>query len=267
MGDAYVVKPTLKPFLVEGEPYYARYLTFTRESRDQWMDLPNLLKNGSGKKTGTHKHDYDRASIEWIARGCLLGRLQSTLQTVCALPEFPAARHLIDFGGGHGLFGIGMAQENPDLEVKIFDQPGITEVTEDFIRDYGIEDRVTTITGDYLTDDPGTGYDIAFEACSFGGNPEEAIKFYKKVFGCLNEGGLFVTQTFTLDDDRTQPLSSLIWDLKESLTGDGHMNMKTNAELFTLFEEAGLRGGEQVITIPGLSMPMRIVTARKPVKS
>jgi len=263
--ETYVVQPTLKPFLVESEPYYARYLNFARESRKTWMDLPNLLKKGSTKKEGTHKHDYDRASIEWIARGCLLGRLQSTLKIVCGLPEFPAARRLIDFGGGHGLFGIGMAQENPDLEVVIFDQPGITGVTEDFIREYGMEGRVKTFTGNYLTDDAGTGYDIAFEACSFGGTPDEAVDFYSNVARSLREGGLFVSQTFTLDNDRRRPLSSLVWDLKESLTGEGHMNMKTNRELFSLFEKAGLKG-EQVIEIPGLAMPMRIVTARKPEK-
>ncbi|WP_220680662.1 methyltransferase [Methanofollis formosanus] len=262
-GNEYVVKPTLKPFLVEGEPYYARYLNFNRESRKIWMDLPDLLKNGSAEKTGTHKHDYGREDIEWIARGCMLGRLQSTLKIVCGLPEFRSARRLIDFGGGHGLFGIAMAQENPDLEVFIFDQPGITEVTEDFIKKYDLEDRVSTITGDYLVDDPGDDYDIAFEACSFGGTPDEALKFYSNVSDCLKKGGLFVSQTFTIDDDRTQPLSSLIWDLKESLTGEGHMNMKTNSELFSLFEKAGLQG-ENVFTMSEMSMPMRIVTARKP---
>jgi len=261
--DGYIVKPTIKPFLVEGEPYYARYLGFSREARNTWMELPELLKNGSAKKTGTHKHDYDRESIEWIARGCMLGRLQTTLKTVCALPEFRSARRLIDFGGGHGLFGIGMAQENPDLEVVIFDQPGVTDVARDFIRKYELEDRVSTLTGNYLTDDPGTGYDIAFEACSFGGTPDEALKFYSNVNHCLKKGGIFVSQTFTMDDNRTEPLSSLIWDLKESLTGEGHMNMKTNSELFSILEKAGLHG-EQVIKTPEISMPMRVVTARRP---
>ena len=262
--NQYLTAPDVVPFLVEGEPYSARYLKFSTEERGDWMKLKQVLKEGPlNKPAHKHEHDYNRDSIDWIARGTMLGRLQATLKIVSELPEFQNTKRLIDLGGGHGLFGIGFAQENPQLEVVVFDQPGVTDITQEYISEYGMQGRVKTMTGDYTKDDIGDNYDIAFEACSFGGNTDESKSFYQRVCNALNDNGLFITQTFTIDDDRTAPLSSLIWYLKEQMTGHSHMHIRTNAELFDIFDGVGLTG-ERVIDMSKWStMPMRTVIARK----
>ena len=259
----YLTAPYMVPFLVEGEPYFARYLNFAKESRDQWAQLKTALKEGPTVKGHKHEHHYDKESIDWIARGTMLGRLQATLKLVRELPEFESARKLIDLGGGHGLFGIGFAQENPELEVVIFDQPGVAELAHDYIKRYNIGEKVKTMGGDYTKDDMGSEYDIAFEACSFGGNADQAKSFYRNVATSLTDGGLFISQTFTIDDDRCAPLRNLIWDLKEQVSGDGHMHLKTNSEIFQMFEESGLEGEKIIDMSQDLSMPMRLVIARK----
>ena len=144
-------------------------------------------------------------------------------------------------GGGHGLFGIAFAQENPDLEVVVFDKPEVIPMTRGYIDRYKMGDRVSTLEGDYTKDPIGSDYGIAFEACSFGGRGDEALSFYRQVASALKDGGLFIRLTFTIDDDRKGPLTSLIWDLKEQITGQSHMHMKTNAELFETLAEAGFQ--------------------------
>lgn len=268
--DRYVTALDIAPFLVEGEPYSARYLKFSTKGLEDWMKLKQTLKEGPLDKTAhedeqrkdEHEHNYDRSSIDWIARGAMLGRLQWTVKTVSELSEFKTAKKLIDLGGGHGLFGIGFAQENPQLEVVIFDQPGVTDITQDYINEYGMQNRVETMTGDYTKDDIGSGYDIAFCALSHGGCKKESVSFYRKVSDALNEHGRYITQTFTMDDDRTGPLSALIGDLMNQMTcAQGHTC--TNAELFKTFEKSGLVG-EQVISMSELTtMAMRMVIARK----
>ncbi len=188
-GNNYLTAPKMAPFLVQSEPYFARYLNFANESRNQWPNLKDVLKNGPITGEHKHEHNYDRMMIDWIARGTMLGRLQSTLKLIRELPEFKAARKLIDLGGGHGLFGIGFAQENPNLDVVIFDQPKVAEITKDYIDRYSMGDRVHAVGGDYTKDDLGSDYDIAFEACSFGGNAEQARSFYQRVASSLKEGG------------------------------------------------------------------------------
>lgn len=262
-GDNYLTVPKMVPFLVEGEPYFARYLNFAKESRNQWANLKEVLKCGPVTGGHKHEHNYDKEMIDWIARGTMLGRLQATLKLIREIPEFKAAKKLIDLGGGHGLFGIGFAQENPDLWVVIFDKPNVAEIAQGYIDRYGMGDRVQAVGGDYTKDDLGSGYDIAFEACSFGGNTEQARSFYQHVAGSLKKGGLFIAQTFTIDDDRTAPLRNLIWDLKEQITGEGHMHLRTNSELFGILDEAGLKGEKVIDLSASMTMPMRLIVARR----
>jgi len=262
-GQYYQTAPEMVPFLVEGEPYFSLYLESVSKERQIWMNMKNVLVEGTLSKTKKEKFSYTRESLEWTAKDCERGRLQKTLKIVCDLPEFKSARRLIDLGGGHGLFAIGFAQENPDLEVIVYDQPEITSLASEYIEKYGMQDRVRVLSGDYLQENFGNGYDIVFEALSLEGGEREAKILYQKVSDALNQGGLFVTQLFTLDDSETSPLSTLTLDLKERITGHRQLHLMTNKKLFDLFEEAGLVG-EQVLEVPmGADLHIRMATARK----
>jgi hypothetical protein len=262
-GDRYVTASDVAPFMVKDAPYSARYLNFAAKSRKAWMKLAETMKTGPIEKAEPHDHDYNQPCIDWMARGTLLGRLQGTVKHLGELPEFQAARKLVDLGGGHGLFGIAFAQENPDLEVVIFDKPEVTPMTQGYIDRYGMQGRVTTMSGDYTRDHIGSGYDIAFEACSFGGRGDEALAFYRQVAAALKDNGLFIRLTFTLDDDRSGPLTSLIWDLKEQITGHSHMHMKTTSELYEILAEAGFQQERTISTEQWSKMETRLIVARK----
>lgn len=262
-GDRYRTSHDVAPFLVKDAPYAARYLKFGIKSRETWMRLSEILKTGPTGEEDGHSHNYDQESIDWMARGSLLGRLQGTVRQMKALPEFTNADKLIDLGGGHGLFGIAFAQENQNLSVVIFDKPDVTPMTQTYIDRYNMGERVTTLSGDYTKDDLGSDYDIAFEACSFGGNSEDSKSFYRQVWKALRDGGLFVRLTFTIDDDRTGPLSSLIWDLKDHMTGHSHMHRKTTSELFDTLCEAGFQEARIIDMSSWSFMPMRMVISRK----
>jgi hypothetical protein len=227
------------------------------------MKLARAMKTGPIDKAEPHEHVYDQKCIDWMARGTLLGRLQGTVKRLAELPEFNSARKLVDLGGGHGLFGIAFAQENPDLEVVIFDKPEVTPMTRDYIDRYGVQDRVSTMDGDYTKDDIGSDYDIAFEACSFGGHDDESLPFYRQVASGLKDNGLFIRLTFTIDDDRKGPLTSLIWDLKEQITGESPMHMKTNAELFETLAKAGFQQERVIDMAQWSNMDTRLIIARK----
>lgn len=264
----YCTAPDMAPFLVEGSPFFARYLMFDTKSRDVWFRLKEVLLNGPADTSEEPQQNADkqcdRQWIDWMADWSMLGRLQGVVAQVTELPEFAGARKLMDLGGGHGLFGIAFAQENPNLQVVIFDKPEVTPVTQAYIDRYGVADRVCTMSGDYTTDDLGDGYDIVFEACSICGNDQDYRSLYQRVCRVLKDNGLFIRLTFTLDDHRTGPLLSLVWDLRDHLSGHKKMPMRANAEVFQLLADAGLTG-EQVIDMSTCcSMPMRMIISRKP---
>lgn len=265
--DRYRAAPDMAPFLVGKSPFFARCLMFDVKCRDVWMSLKDVLKTGPAGEWDEHEWKKDhQCTGEWVdymAHGSLLGRLQGVVARMMSLPGFAGARKLLDLGGGHGLFGIAFAQESPDLEVVIFDKPEVTPITQTYIDRYGVSDRVRTMSGDYTTDELGCGYDIVFEACSFCGNDQDYRAMYQRISRILKGSGLFVRLTFTLDDHRTGPLLSLVWDLRDHILGHKKMPMRSNAEMFGLLADGGLRG-EQVIDMSACcSLPMRMIVARK----
>lgn len=158
----YSTAPDVYQFLVRGEPYYARYLQSSLERRHSWMSLRDVLLNGPGPVQEREPREFkpDREWVDYIARYSLLGRLQATVRVVSRRPEFEKARRILDLGGCHGLFAIALAQQNHMIEATVFDRPGVTNFTEDYIHAYGMQDRVRTMAGDFTTDEIGSGYDI-----------------------------------------------------------------------------------------------------------
>ena len=259
----YCTARDVAPFLDKRSPYFARYLPLKANERSALLEMDDIMHTGP-KNPSEHKpHQFDREAIDWMARTSLLGRLQAAVDHVTRLPEFSRARRIIDLGCGHGLFGIALAQENPHLQVVLFDKPEITPIAQTYIDRYGLRDRVRVMSGDYTKDDIGVNYDMAFEACSFAGSNAEHRSFFQKIASVLTDAGLFIRLTYILDDDHTGPLEPLIWELKNHLLGRNHGSARTNAETFQLLWESGLQGEKIIDMSPWCFSPMRLIISRK----
>jgi len=261
-GERYATEPTLVPFVTkDGAHTMDHYCHHAREGRDDWLRLALILKAGPLMKP-EHKHEFDPELTRWIGRWAMLGRLQATLRIVSDLPEFQNARKLLDVGGGHGLFAIGFAQENPNLEAYVFDQPNVTPITQEAIRKYGMGNRVKTISGDFTKDSIGSGYDMAFQALSYYKSPEETVKVYRKIRDALNDGGLFLIQRHLLDNDGTGPTWTLIWDFKWRIAR-GRGFALTEEELSEILADAGFSFERSFDLAEHVGMPIKLIVSRK----
>lgn len=263
-NDLYSTPSELLPFLSKEEDYFIQSLHYLVESRDDWIQLPERLQKGPIEKPeNKNKWNYSRKRVNWMARRILLGRLQAAYKNLSVIPGFNAAKKMIDLGGNHGIFAIGFAQMNPELEIVIFDQPGVTDISQEFINEYGLQKRASTITGDYLKEDIGLDYDIAFCAMSFSGNKEDARFFYRKVAASLNKGGLFILETIAIDNDKKGPLYAVSSGLREYMNGKTDECFFTEKEHLELLIEAGL-AGEQIVDMSECwGMPTKMIIARK----
>ena len=252
----YCMAADVAPFLDKQSPYYARYLQLKPDDHHALLAMKDILHSGPMNPSAPEPHQFDRDAIEWMARTSLLGRLQATTEQI-------KARKIIDLGCGHGLFGIALAQENPQLQAILFDKPEVTPIAQRYIDRYGLRERVQVMSGDYKKDDIGADYDIVFEACSFAGANSEHRSYFRKIASALSDDGLFIRLTFTLDDDRTSPLEPLMWELKNHLTGKNQGFTQTSAETFRLLSESGLQGEKIIDMSPWCFNPMRLIISRK----
>jgi len=192
---------------VDSAPYPQQHaIAFQRKLAGFWADLPRIAKDGP--VTCDRAQMFRDVIIPSMAENCRCGLLQQVTARVAAIPEFPAARKLLDLGGGHGLYSIAFCQKNPALNAIVFDLPPVTGATQDFIRQYHA-DRVSVLPGDFFKDPIGSGYDIVFSSSNPGGRVPELIP---KIAGALNTGGLFINKQ-AIDDAPYDPWLSLEWNL------------------------------------------------------
>lgn len=249
-------------FLADGGAYFsAGSVDYLQGNYCMFTELTDRITQGP-KTVEKEKHTYKPETIRMMANTCLLGELQEIVGIVAALPGFDEARRLLDIGGAHGLFAIALCQENPNLSAVVFDQPGVTDVTSEYIAAYGMNNRITTVTGDHGVDGFGEGFDLVFESFTFFGNKTRLADYFTRIHGALAPGGLLVSVRSVLDDNRQGPVSALLWDLKNALNGGEEM-YHTATEVFSILGEVGFSGIQFADDSKQSSRDYPVIAARK----
>ena len=74
---------------------------------------------------------------------------------------------LLDVGAGPATYPIGLCQRFSRLRATIFDLPATLKITERYVRDAGLSERIRLIAGDYRSDPIPGDYDLYFYPTSF----------------------------------------------------------------------------------------------------
>ncbi len=220
-GTVYRNSPLASSYLVRSSQYsQVRYIEKTwRQSMDLFIPLQAIMR--SGPVSYEKEHFFRDLSLPSMAENALTGRLQRTIRPIVDLPGFGSFRHMIDLGGGHGLYAIALARANPLLDAVVFDLPFVTPLADDYIRKYGAT-RVKTAGGNFFTDDIGTGYDLVFSSSNPSG---KSIEMLSKISSALNPGGVFVN----VQSGGSEPkdvytmLEMTLWTIENTLRGEGHL--------------------------------------------
>ena len=136
-------------------------------------------------------------------------RAQAMADTVKQLPEFPNFKKILDLGAGPGIIGIAITLAHPNTECVLFDQPEVCDVANEVIADYSLQNRVSVMRGNYMTDSIGSGYDfiIANFTLNFFKNNLEPI--FQKIYSALNPGGIFLVSSDGMEPTRTGPIETV----------------------------------------------------------
>ena len=166
---------------------------------------------------------------------------------------------VLDIAAGHGIFGIVLAQRNPQVEVVAVDWPGVLSVATDNAQKMGVQDRHRTLPGDAFKVDYGTGYDIAL-LTNFLHHYDVPTNttLLRKVAAALKPGGKAVMLEFVPNDDRVTPPMAAAFSLT-MLAGTPAGDAYTLAELRQMSMEAGFSS----VTGHALPMPETVVVATK----
>lgn len=108
--------------------------------------------------------------------------------------------HLLDLGGGPGVYGYTFADETPGLKVTVFDLPDSRESFEQEAAGRPQAANVDRLDGDYRVDAVGGPFDAVWIShVLHGEGPEDAGALLAKASAALRPGGVVWVQEFMVD--------------------------------------------------------------------
>lgn len=178
--------------------------------------------------------------------------------------DFSAFSRLLDAGGGTGGLSIGICESYPDIKAAVADLPEITAVSDQFIQEAGLSDRIASMGVDLTDTAPEGNYDVAvLRALIQTMTPAHAKKVLKNVFQVMEPGGCIYIVGCILDNTRLSPTASIAFSLVFlNVYDDG--GVYTEKQHHDWLTEAGFT--DVSIEHEAMSDGLGIVAARKPLK-
>jgi ubiquinone/menaquinone biosynthesis C-methylase UbiE len=146
---------------------------------------------------------------------------------------------VLDIAAGHGLFGIAVAQQNPQAQITALDWPAVLAVAERNAQNAGVAAHFSKLPGSAFDVDFSGPHDIVLLTNFLHHfDPPTCIGLLKKVHAAMKPGGRAAALEFVPNDDRVTPPMAAAFSmtmLGTTPSGDAY----TFNELKAMYEAAG----------------------------
>jgi SAM-dependent methyltransferase len=207
---------------------------------ESWNNLADVLCHGQPDEVREEQflHNTQDWNREFI-RGMEDVTRDLAPQVVSKL-KLTSPRHLLDLGGGPGVYAKAFLQCYPELEkVTIFDLPMAIDIAKERLDGYQRIGNVRFSEGDFRYDHIGSGYDIIWISQIFHSQDERGCqKLIDKAWNALLPGGTVYIHDFLLDDTKMAPVSAAIFAV-HMLVMTERGRTYTGSEIGTWLEERG----------------------------
>lgn len=241
-GERIANAPDVDRFLVRGKPtYFGDYLIhFARGSYAGWGKVAEHLRSTA---ESTRRY-YDLTASPEEARSLTESGYtgsQGTARRMARRFDFSRYRHLLDLGGGSGVYSIEACRQNPELRATVFDASNVCVVTREFIDKAGLSDRIDTVAGDFTRDPLPRGADVVLLCGNLHAYDSEAARHViRKAYDVLPSGGGMILCDYMINAERTGPAVAAFLSLSMNFrAGSGRVHDAN--EFRSYLEAAGFR--------------------------
>jgi ubiquinone/menaquinone biosynthesis C-methylase UbiE len=259
----YSLTPESAAFLVSSKPgYLGKFAEFSGlKMIHTWLPLPEIVRTGK-PSAAVNQSDAGTAFFQELVEPIFNMSYPATQVAGQALGLASAKSpiKLLDIGTGSGVWGIGLAQQSPQVKVTALDLPNVLDVTRQVATRFNLADRFSYLPGDFHSIDFGTGYNlVTFGHILHMESVDQNRQLLKKAAAALAPKGTVVISEFLVNQDRSGPPMGLIFAvnmLAHTESGDTF----SFEEISGWLKEAGLVNPRKIE--PG--GPVGIVLADKP---
>jgi phospholipid N-methyltransferase len=242
-GNKFSNSPLASKHLVKSSPAYMGGIAHIVNLWDSWDTLTKAVKAGTSILT---RDSINERGKDWLEAfiAAMHSRGGNHAREILSLINFDKVKAVIDIGGGSGAFLFEFIKKNKQLKGVIYDLPNVVPLTKKYISKEGLNNSIATIPGDYLTDELGSEYDMAFlSAVIHSNSPSENQLLFKKCYESLNASGQIVILDYMMDESRTLPGSGAFFSIN-MLVGTEKGDTYTEKEVTDWLITAGFKNIE-----------------------
>jgi len=218
------------------------------------------------RKGGTASSEGDNSkplNERWVGFAKAMGPMAVPMASV--LTQIVKSRgerpiRVLDIAAGHGMYGITVAKNLPNVHVTAMDWPAVLEVAKEHAKAAGVAERYSTVPGSAFDANLGEGYDYVFITNflhHFDIPTNEML--LRRFCAALKPGGTALTVEFVPDEGRVSPPMAARFSAVMLATTDAG-----DAYTFAEYEKMHRAAGFKRCTLHHVpDLPEQIVSAEK----
>jgi hypothetical protein len=220
--------------------YVGAMIRFESSLWNCWGELPEAMRRGQPVRPPNMYQDDPQETGIFINAMDSLVKARGDAAVIASALDWANVGTMLDVGSGPATYPIELCRRFPTLRAVIFDLPGTLKITERYLREARMTDRIELIAGDYRGDPIPGSYDVIFLSnIIHGENYDNNQSLIVKLSANLNPSGRLVIKDHILDESRVAPPVGAIFSLLMLLTTDGG-RCYSCAEIRRWMELAGL---------------------------
>ncbi len=232
-GQALSLAPDTTQVLIPGQPGYLGDLIDM--DFEAWPSPRDLLKAVRRGRPGIYgARDLWEAHEEDPERAVRFDRMMNSISArpAAALAEavdFSGHTHLLDVGGGSGVFTRAVLTCHPHMRGTIYDLPTVQGLAREALSQAGLSGRTQVVTGDMFGEDWPQGADVLLlSQILHDWTPEQCGQLLSRAYRALSPGGVILVHEKLIDDDGG-PQANAVVDLDMLFWTEGQQLTHENA--------------------------------------
>jgi hypothetical protein len=255
-----LTEATAKYLLKSSPQYVGAMIRFESALWSCWEKLPEAIRSGQPVRPPNMYQDQAAETEIFINAMDSLVKARGDATVTANAIDWSGIAELLDVGSGPATYPIALCQRFPKLRATIFDLPGTLAISERYVREAGMAERIRLIAGDYRKAPIPGSYDVIFLSNIIHGESFESNRsLILKLVSNLKPGGQIVVKDHILDDSRTTPPVGAIFSLLMLLTTESG-RCYSFSEIKSWMEQAGLSRVQQINLPPPLTSSLVIGT-------
>ena len=221
-NDRFVNSAESRMYLSENSEFYLGEYFLFWEKKTGLCNIEEFVRKGPTAERGKllpHEF-YDFHELARLAAVEIrTGRARSFVQSAAAMLSQERSIHVLDLGGGSGRMLIELAKEYKNVTGVVFEHPSVIDVPQAEIAKENLANRLTTMSGDFCTDDFGSGYNVVIASGILDFAGAQLNDLVKRIYQACNEDALLYLVSHEVSEDMTYPKEAILGWLSSHLAG------------------------------------------------